>query len=243
MTPLSDQNLYELLLVLIALLVGGYALFGALRALRGSRPGFAVGAPIAVAFGTRVLAAIGLGQLSVAQELRGGDELGVPCPSRGCGRAAPRRPRLARQADLGAARVPVLRPLSDPRSGAAREHASRRDDHLRRARDPAAERGRLRAGGPARGDHRRLDPGARADQRLLLEPPSQGAADVPGGGAGGVRRRRAVEARRSARPCFPWCSAAWWRSRRDRTWAGSSSWPPPRSCCTLRSSASAGCGR
>jgi hypothetical protein len=74
-TPLSDQSLYELLLVLIALLVGGYTLFGVLRALRGSRPGFAVGVPIAVAFGARVLAAIGLGQLSVAQELRGGDEL------------------------------------------------------------------------------------------------------------------------------------------------------------------------
>jgi hypothetical protein len=73
-TPLSDQNLYELLLVLIALLVGGYALFFAVRALRDSRPGFAVGVPIAVAFGARVVGALGLGQLSVAQELRGGDE-------------------------------------------------------------------------------------------------------------------------------------------------------------------------
>jgi hypothetical protein len=73
-TPLSDQNLYELLLVLIALLAGSYALFFAVRTLRGSRPGFAVGAPIAIAFGVRVIVAVGLGQLSVAQELRGGDE-------------------------------------------------------------------------------------------------------------------------------------------------------------------------
>jgi hypothetical protein len=73
-TPLSDESLYELLLVLIALLAGSYALFFAVRALRGSRPSFAVGAPIGIAFGVRVLVALGLGQLSVAQELRGGDE-------------------------------------------------------------------------------------------------------------------------------------------------------------------------
>jgi hypothetical protein len=74
LTPLSDQSLYELLLVLIALLVSGYALVWTLRALRGSRPGFNVGSPLAVAFGARVLTALGVGQLSVAPELRGGDE-------------------------------------------------------------------------------------------------------------------------------------------------------------------------
>jgi hypothetical protein len=73
-TPLSDQALYDLLLVLIALLVGGYALYWASRTLRRPRPSFDIGAPIAVAFGVRVLVALGLGQLSVAQELRGGDE-------------------------------------------------------------------------------------------------------------------------------------------------------------------------
>jgi Dolichyl-phosphate-mannose-protein mannosyltransferase len=73
-TPLGDQQLYDALLVVIALLLGGYVLFGAFKALHRSRPGFDVAAPIGIAFGARVLTALGLGQLSVAQELRGGDE-------------------------------------------------------------------------------------------------------------------------------------------------------------------------
>ena len=72
---LSDQQLFEALCVLIALLGSCYLLYGVARGLSRSREGFAIGKPLAVAFGVRLLAAIALGQLAVARDLRGGDEL------------------------------------------------------------------------------------------------------------------------------------------------------------------------
>ena len=74
-TPLTDQALYDLLCVLIALLLGGFAIVGAVKLLRRTRPDLDIATPIAVAFGVRVGAALALGQVSVSQELRGGDEL------------------------------------------------------------------------------------------------------------------------------------------------------------------------
>jgi hypothetical protein len=72
---LSDHDLFEALCVLIALLASGYALYWLVRVLRRSRAGFAIGRPLAVAFAVRLLAAVALGQLTIARDLRGGDEL------------------------------------------------------------------------------------------------------------------------------------------------------------------------
>jgi hypothetical protein len=44
--------------------------------LRDTRPGFSIAKPIAVAFGLRVLAVLAVGELTIARNLRGGDELG-----------------------------------------------------------------------------------------------------------------------------------------------------------------------
>jgi hypothetical protein len=72
---LTDQELFELLCTLIVVLVSGYLLFGLVRALEHTREGFAIGKQIVIGAGVRFLAAAGLGQLSIAQNLRGGDEL------------------------------------------------------------------------------------------------------------------------------------------------------------------------
>ena len=72
---LTDKDLYEALCVTIALLVACYALVWLVRRLSRSREGFDVGKQITVAFGFRVLAAIALGQVAFARDLRGGDEL------------------------------------------------------------------------------------------------------------------------------------------------------------------------
>jgi hypothetical protein len=72
---LSDQDLFEALCVLIALLVAVYALIWLVRRLSRSREGFHIGRQITVAFGLRLVAAIALGQLAIARDLRGGDEL------------------------------------------------------------------------------------------------------------------------------------------------------------------------
>src|SRR5262245_33019819 len=52
-----------------------YVLIWLVRRLQRSREGFNIGRQVAIAFGLRILAAIGLGQLSIARDLRGGDEL------------------------------------------------------------------------------------------------------------------------------------------------------------------------
>jgi hypothetical protein len=72
---LTDQELFETLCVVIALLVSCYALYGLSRLLGRSREGFAIGRPLAVAFALRLAAAVALGQLAIAPNLRGGDEL------------------------------------------------------------------------------------------------------------------------------------------------------------------------
>ena len=72
---LSDQELFELLCGLIVLLLSVYGLYFLVRMLERTREGFDIGTAIVVAFGLRVLAAVGLGQLSIARDLRGGDEV------------------------------------------------------------------------------------------------------------------------------------------------------------------------
>lgn len=72
---LTDTDLYEALCVTIALLGAIYLLTWVVRRLRRSRDGFDIGRQVAVAFGLRWLAAVALGQLSIARDLRGGDEL------------------------------------------------------------------------------------------------------------------------------------------------------------------------
>jgi hypothetical protein len=73
---LSDRELFELLCVLLALLAGAYTLIITVRLLRRSRDGLEIGKPLVVAFGVRLLAALAVGQLAIARNLRGGDELG-----------------------------------------------------------------------------------------------------------------------------------------------------------------------
>jgi hypothetical protein len=72
---LSDSAIYQTECVLIVLLFGAYTLYLLLRGLRHARPDLRIGKAVAVAFGLRFLAAAGLGQLSISQQLRGGDEL------------------------------------------------------------------------------------------------------------------------------------------------------------------------
>ena len=71
----SDTTLYQDLCVLLALVLGGYALWLVLAGLRRSRPDLRLGRPVAAAFLVRILAALTVGQLSIAEDLRGGDEL------------------------------------------------------------------------------------------------------------------------------------------------------------------------
>src|SRR5918994_6273443 len=73
---LSDRDLFELLCVLLALLASAYTLIITVRLLRRSRDGLEIGKPLVVAFGLRMLAALAVGQLAIARNLRGGDELG-----------------------------------------------------------------------------------------------------------------------------------------------------------------------
>lgn len=61
--------------MLIALLLAIYSLVWLVRRLRRSREGFDIGKQIAVAFAVRLLAAVAIGQLAIARDLRGGDEL------------------------------------------------------------------------------------------------------------------------------------------------------------------------
>ena len=72
---LTDLDLFEALCATIALLFAAYALIWLVRRLSRSREGFNIGKQITFAFALRIFAAIGLGQLSIAQNLRGGDEL------------------------------------------------------------------------------------------------------------------------------------------------------------------------
>ena len=72
---MTDQGLYEFLCVAVVLLASCWLLAFLVRRLTRSRPDFAIAKPILFAFAVRLLAAIGLGQLAIARDLRGGDEL------------------------------------------------------------------------------------------------------------------------------------------------------------------------
>ena len=72
---LSDRGIYDVLSVLIVLALAGYAIWLLLGALRRTRPDLDIARPVAIAFAARLGAAAALGQLSIAQQLRGGDEL------------------------------------------------------------------------------------------------------------------------------------------------------------------------
>lgn len=72
---MSDTQLYELELVLVAVLFGALVVVGMARLLERSRPGLDIRRIVLLAFGVRVMAALAVGNLSAAQALRGGDEI------------------------------------------------------------------------------------------------------------------------------------------------------------------------
>jgi hypothetical protein len=76
MPGLSDQGIHDTLTGLVTSCAVAWGLYLLLRWLRGTRPDLAIGAPISVAVGVRVLGAFGVSSTGVASTLRGGDELG-----------------------------------------------------------------------------------------------------------------------------------------------------------------------
>lgn len=76
MAPTFDQALHETLVTLVTIAAMGGVIALLASGLRRSRPGFAIGWAVAVAFGIRVVAAGLVSLTSVAQTLRGGDEVG-----------------------------------------------------------------------------------------------------------------------------------------------------------------------
>jgi hypothetical protein len=75
MLPLTDQSIHSTLVTLMTIVLLGGTLAFLVSRLAGSRPGFAIGRPVAFAFGIRVVAASLISLTPVAQTLRGGDEL------------------------------------------------------------------------------------------------------------------------------------------------------------------------
>jgi len=71
---LSDRSLYLDQCVIIALILGAYALWLLVAWLRRSRPDMRIGRAVAVGFLLRFIAAAALGSLSIGSQLRGGDE-------------------------------------------------------------------------------------------------------------------------------------------------------------------------
>src|SRR4051794_3150758 len=72
----SDQTLYDVVSTLLTGAMSAAAIFALVRGLRRSRPDLAIGVPISVAFGVRVLATAAVSLTAVAREIRGPDELG-----------------------------------------------------------------------------------------------------------------------------------------------------------------------
>ncbi len=72
----TDQQIYDVLAGALTLLLVAFGLYVLVRFLARSRPGLAIGVPIAAALGLRVIAAAGVSLTSIASELRGGDEVG-----------------------------------------------------------------------------------------------------------------------------------------------------------------------
>ena len=71
---LSDAAIHDRIVELITILVVAYGLALLVRRLRRTRPGLAIGAPVAAAVALRVLAASAVSSTSIAGTLRGGDE-------------------------------------------------------------------------------------------------------------------------------------------------------------------------
>jgi hypothetical protein len=74
MLSFTDQQIHDFLAGLVTLAVVGWLLYLLVRVLRRSRPDLAIGFPIAVALGIRVLTAIGVSSTGAGASLRGGDE-------------------------------------------------------------------------------------------------------------------------------------------------------------------------
>jgi hypothetical protein len=75
LASLSDSSIFTSECVIVAILAGVGLLAVILRTLHRTRPGLRIVKPMMAAFALRLLAAMALGQLSIAQSLRGGDEL------------------------------------------------------------------------------------------------------------------------------------------------------------------------
>jgi hypothetical protein len=71
----SESQIYEFECVLIALLLGAFFLSWVVRRLKRAQPGLAIGGAVAMAFAVRIFVALGLNQVNVAGQLRGGDEI------------------------------------------------------------------------------------------------------------------------------------------------------------------------
>lgn len=76
MLSFTDQQIHDFLAGSLTLCLVAWALYLLLRWLRRTRPDLALGAPIGVALGLRVLTALGVSATGVAATLRGGDEVG-----------------------------------------------------------------------------------------------------------------------------------------------------------------------
>jgi hypothetical protein len=74
MLSFTDQQIHDFLAGLVTFAVVAWVLYLLLRYLRRSRLDLAIGVPIAVAFGLRILAAIGVSSTGAGESLRGGDE-------------------------------------------------------------------------------------------------------------------------------------------------------------------------
>jgi hypothetical protein len=72
----TDRQIHDFLVEVLTLCVVGWLLYLLLRWLRRTRPDLAIGTPIAIALGLRVVAALGVSATGVASTLRGGDEIG-----------------------------------------------------------------------------------------------------------------------------------------------------------------------
>jgi len=75
LASLSDSSIFTSECVIVAILAGAGLLALILRTLHKTRPDLRIVKPMMTAFALRLLAAMALGQLSIAQSLRGGDEL------------------------------------------------------------------------------------------------------------------------------------------------------------------------
>src|SRR5215211_6543380 len=76
MPSLTDQQIHDVLAGLLTFAVVAWALYFLLGWLRRSRHDLAIGTPVAVAVGVRVITAFGVSSSGVASSLRGGDETG-----------------------------------------------------------------------------------------------------------------------------------------------------------------------